>query len=610
MWIGGIAGVQCMPAEHTPLWGAPQPAWIADDTGTGGPHVAISAGSGCRLAIAGDCYATAADLDAGLDAVARRDWRALTGWPGSYWTVCDDGQETTVLTDVAGSMPVYYARHRGGTAWATQARPLADLTGAGIDYGALAAWMTCPAVPEAYPGGTTYTGVRRLPGGHALHVGGDGVPRVTRYEPEDEHQPFEDAAAALRDALMTAVSVRASRARRLSSDFSGGLDSTTLAILAVRAGCPLLALTHADPVIVNDDLDYAKRLAAGEDENLLTHVVAASGRLFFDDLDSAPRTDQPFADTARWAVHAGFRRPVAAHGSDIHMTGSGGDTILAAGPQALACLAPAGPGRPSEFLRRCTARARLRQLPVHSVVRSVIALSRTSYEQDLDRLADAIRNPAARPAGRATMSWTGRGRMAAWLTPDARSRLAGTITSASIPAGDLVPPVLRTAWNELREFGTYQAELDSAARAGGVPAHAVLLDNSVVHAAMSVPVVQRLSDDVQKPLLNAAFSGRLPDLLLRRPTKGGYDGSGYTGIQANAARLTDMAYRSPMVSGGLIDPGPVRDEITRMTAGAPGRMALLEAFVAADRWAAAQDSRPRVRWIEGNRNHASHRVRQ
>lgn len=604
MWIGGIAGAQCAPAEHTPLWEAPRPAWAVENTGETGLRVTFPAGSGCCLAIAGDCYATAADLDRGLDAVARRDWRTLAGWPGSYWAVCDDGQETTVLTDVAGSKPVYYTRYQGGTAWATQAGPLADLTGAGIDYGALAGWMTCPAVPEAYPGGTTYAGVRRLPGGHALHLGRDGVPRVTRYEPEDEHQPFEDAAVALREALMAAVRVRASRARRLSSDFSGGLDSTTLAILAVRAGYPVLALTHADPAIVNDDLEYAKRLADGEDEDLLTHVVAASGALFFHDLDSAPRTDQPLTDTARWAVHAGFRQPVIEYGSDIHMTGSGGDTHLSAGPQALACLAPAAPGRPAEFLRRCTTRARLRQLPVRSVVRSALALSRTSYEQDLGRLADAIRNPAARSAGRAAMSWTGHGRMAAWLTDGARRQLAGTITTASVPDGAPPPPVLRAAWNELREFGTYQAELDTAARADGVPAHAVLLDNSVVRAAMSVPVVQRLSDDVQKPLLSAAFRGTLPALLLRRPTKGGYDGSGYAGVQANAARLIEMARRSPLAAAGLIDPGPVQDEIARMAAGAPGRMAMLEAFVAADRWAAAQGSRPRVRWTEGGPDRA------
>lgn len=438
----------------------------------------------------------------------------------------------------------------------------------------------CPAVPEAYPGGTTFTGVHRLPGGHALHLDGNGRAHITRYEPEGGRESFDDAADALREALVTAVSVRAARARRLSSDFSGGLDSTTLALLATRAGHRVLAVTHEAPVIVNDDTEYAKRLAAGDD--LLTHVVAASGSLFFDNLETAPPTDQPLSDTARWAVHAGFRQPVRHYSTDVHLTGSGGDTLLSGGPQALACLALAGPVKSAEFVRLAAARARLRHLPVHAVVGSALALSRTSYEQSLDRLAAEIRRPSARPPGRSSVGWVGHARMAAWLTPDTREHLAAAIT-ASVPHGEFEPPAVRTAWNEVREFGTYQAELDAQAWAGGVPTCAPMLDNTVVRAAMSIPLQQRLSRTVQKPLLNAAFNGILPSLLLRRPTKGGYDGSGYAGI---------------------IDPQLVRDEIAALAAGVPGRMACLEAFIAADRWASSQDRRPRIRWRKGIPAHA------
>jgi asparagine synthase (glutamine-hydrolysing) len=260
MWIGGITGSDFMPVEHQKVWGFPRPVWAVGHTGAPWLRIASSAALNCRLVVAGDCYATDTELNSGLSAVARADWRALTNWPGSYWVACDDGRETIVLTDVAGSRPVYYTQHEGGTAWATQAAPLADLTGTGPDYQALAAWMTCPAVPEAYPGGTTFAGVRRLPGGCALRLYGNGEARVTRYEPENENQSFEGAANSLRAALVTAVSARGSRTRKLSSDFSGGLDSTTLALLAARAGFQVLAVTHEDPVIVNDDSEYAKRL--------------------------------------------------------------------------------------------------------------------------------------------------------------------------------------------------------------------------------------------------------------------------------------------------------------------------------------------------------------
>jgi asparagine synthase (glutamine-hydrolysing) len=194
--------------------------------------------------------------------------------------------------------------------------------------------------------------------------------------------------------------------------------------------------------------------------------------------------------------------------------------------------------------------------------------------------------------------------MAAWLTADAREQLAATITTASVPHAGSMPPDQRTAWNELREYGAYQAELDAQAGAGGIPAHAPMLDNAVVRAAMSIPVQQRLSDTVQKPLLNAAFSGILPALLLHRPTKGGYDGSGYAGIQANAARLTAMAARSRMADAGIVDPRPVQDDIARLAAGAPGRMASLETFIAAELWLDWQAQRPRVQWREGAPAHA------
>jgi hypothetical protein len=66
-----------------------------------------------------------------------------------------------------------------------------------------------------------------------------------------------------------------------------------------------------------------------------------------------------------------------------------------------------------------------------------------------------------------------------------------------------------------------------------------------------------------------AFSSVLPSLLLRRPAKGGYDGSGYAGIQANADQLTLMADRSRLADAGIIDPQPVRSEIARLAAGTP-----------------------------------------
>jgi asparagine synthase (glutamine-hydrolysing) len=341
--------------------------------------------------------------------------------------IADDGERTAVVTDVAGTKPVYYTRHGGEAVWATQSTALADLTGADIDYQAITARMVCPTVSEVCGAATTYTGIWRLPGGHVLHVGADdGTPWIHRYEPPNEQQPFEQAVLALREALMTVVDSRAAISQRLSSDFSGGLDSTSLALLAVRAGRPLLAVTHDDPTSSNDDLRYAKQLATGQP--LIAHVIVSDPvGLFFDGMDTAPLTDQPFTDAARWAMRAGYQHRVLTYGSDLHLTGDGGDTLLAASPSYLADLVAARPGQVRTLVRHAAARARLRHLPVHAILASAIALARTPYPQALRQLAADIITPRPRwdrAAATRRLRWCGtaaalaqRGRSSRWFQP-------------------------------------------------------------------------------------------------------------------------------------------------------------------------------------------------
>src|SRR5207248_433693 len=105
------------------------------------------------------------------------------------------------------------------------------------------------------------------------------------------------ASAVLRDVLLTAVERRMCGASNLSTDLSGGLDSSTLAVLAAQAGGRLVAVTYADPYAVNDeDVHFARTVAAAEPR--LHHVVVTGDEttLPFTALDSTPVTDEPTLD--------------------------------------------------------------------------------------------------------------------------------------------------------------------------------------------------------------------------------------------------------------------------------------------------------------------------
>jgi asparagine synthase (glutamine-hydrolysing) len=583
------------------LWRGERPVAASADPGQ--VRVAVDHEEGVRLAVVGDCYASESELAVGLAAARRGQWRALTRWPGSYWVVVDDGVSTTVLTDVAGTKPVYYAAHSGGTAWASQASLVAALTGVGFDMEAVTTRMVCPTVTEVCGDATAYSRIRRVPAGHALRIG-SGDRHVIGYEPLEEMLPFDQAADELRQALVTAVETRARASRHLSADFSGGLDSTSLALLAVRDGHPLLAITNDDATSANDDVRYARLLSAGQP--LITHVVVPGTGLFFDRMDQAPPTDQPFTDSARWAMRSGYQREVLAYGSDLHLTGAGGDTLLAASPSYLADLVSLHPGPARALLRHAVGRARLRHLPVRTVVASAVALSRRSYADALRELAAEVRLPAARwerAASSRRLRWCGSGGLALWLTPDARAQLVGRIEAAAedVDLGDM--PISRhRAWSELREFGAYQAELAAQTRAGGVNAHAPLLDNQVVRAAMAISVAQRQSVQVQKPLLGAALDGLVPKLLLERTTKGAYDGNAFTGLRTNADRIRCLLEGSRLAAAGLVDLDPVRAELERLIAGVPGRLASLETLITTELW--LTQSRPQAAWTRVERSHA------
>ncbi len=590
MWIAGSA-VDVAPERGVPGWVGEPAVWLVDAPAESWRVVSDDAGR--QLLVAGECYASTAELRAGLDAVHRKDWRALTLWPGSYWVVADDGATHAVLTDVCGSRPVYFTPWQGTMAWATKARPLAELVGAPLDLMAVVARMTCPTVPEVTGTETTYERVQRLPGGHALIITAGRHVTVTPYEKEGPSASFGEAAQALRSALTTATIMRAWSADRLSADFSGGLDSTSLALLAARSGKRVLAATRDDPASRNDDITYAERAA---DVSNVEHLVVANGEngLFFDRLLEGPRTDQPFSDAARWSMRSVLHQRVLEAGTDLHLTGSGGDAVLTASSTYLADLV-----RPTWLpllTRHASVRARLRQWPTSKVVKEAIRLSRVDQRQGLLQLADMI--DQARPeidTGRTmSLNWYSPLAVAGWLSHDARQELAdrARLEGERQDPSDRTPSV-RRSWDQLREFGTYQAELTAQLRATGIPAHAPMLDNAVVRACMSVVPHQLQSIAMQKPLLEAALRGWVPEFILRRPTKGAYDGNAYTGVRRNIAMLRGLLDNSVLADHGLLDRATAQRHLARIAAGAPGRFASLEALIATELWLQTEATDPK-----------------
>ncbi|MFI8460883.1 asparagine synthase-related protein [Kitasatospora sp. NPDC085464] len=460
------------PIAARPLWTGPDPLWAVGDwrpeeirlvTLRPGAPAAVSTGptapdpvedtpATTRLAVLGHCGATDAELAAGLAGARGGAVRHLTAWPGSYTVVLRAGTRSTLLlTDLAGAQPVFHTPWAGGTAYATAALPLADLVGAALDTGHLAARLACPESPEALGTGTPYLGVQQVPPGHVLGIRG-GRPYLSGYDdPVSAEQPRDEAPAVreLTRALLESVRSRvrttapvldpAGRAR-LGVDLSYGTASATVALLAAavplppvpaatvpaprapgaagaaglpgvapgvrngavkgswaRAAAPEPAAPEQLAAVTLGETEPPATLALAPDTPRLRHTVLDPGpdTLPYAGLRTDPQagrlTDEPGPELVA-AARAEAR--FDAGGTD-HLTGYGARQVLDGHPARLADLIRAG--RPRELLPPVAALAGADRAVAGvltgalrtplTVVRAAHRLSRVGYAEALDEAA-------------------------------------------------------------------------------------------------------------------------------------------------------------------------------------------------------------------------------
>lgn len=179
--------------------------------------------------------------------------------------------------DRLGIKPFVYRRADGELLFASEAKAiLAAMPGAPrADIGAVTEYLVAPF----------FSGVARpmfadmdyLAPGHALHVDQDGV-RVDRWSvdpsPADTTMAWEDGVEAMRQHLARAVERTLVADAPVGLFLSGGLDSTLIGALAVRAGMSPQAFTIA--FAGHDRYDYATSLIVGSDDQPFAEAAATA----------------------------------------------------------------------------------------------------------------------------------------------------------------------------------------------------------------------------------------------------------------------------------------------------------------------------------------------
>ncbi|MGW2324729.1 albusnodin/ikarugamycin family macrolactam cyclase [Streptomyces sp. NPDC001700] len=591
-WEGGPA------ADRRPVKGTAVPG-LGSVWSVGWPagRVLTAAAAGAALAVVGHCGASARQVREALPVVRARGWRALTRWPGSYLTLARSDDTVAVIGDLAGQHSVYFRQHAGGTWWATAAQPLAAFDAAPVDPTALAAHLAF-GQPDVLADRSLFRAVTRVPTGHLLLITPEGA-RVEPYEPTT-YAPvdLEQAAPLVRAALTEAVASRI-EGGPVSADLAG-LDSTTLACLAARQHGLVTAVTFADERLRDDDLAYARRTAAAT-PGLRHQVVLGGADIVYyaglEDLARLPFTDAPNAYVVTASIKRAVLDTVVAQGPGVHLSGAAGDAVLSAPSAYLADLLRERQRR--RAMRHALGHARLRHTSPRAVWGRARPAARTDLAGTWRELGAELRGPAREwaPQAQRPLAWTPLLATADWMSRDVRQLLADALDRA---AEELThAPVRLAEWSDrqdLARVGANTSGLRQIALAEyGIELSAPYLDNEVIRACLAVPADQRGAPGRYKPLLAAAFTGTgvLPDFVLTRITKGGFNALAYAGLTRHTSVLLDLlGPNSRLAALGLVSQAPVAAMLARAAAGQPTAQAAVHLVVAAEIWLRHLDSAP------------------
>ena len=356
---------------------------------------------------------------------------------------------------------------------------------------------------------TAWRGITRLEPGHLLICGPDHLPRISRYWTlEPSHERPENVPEALREALYRATRVRM-RGGKVGSMLSGGMDSSTISILARDIQAPQPVPTFLLVFPGNAEMDeraYMEAvLATG---GFAPHWLEARSGGTFDMADLLlAEQGQPFMAPSLPVSHAIYPAAAAA-GVKVLLDGHGGDEIISYGASRVAELMAQGDWR--QVWRESVGLAALQQRPRRDVFLELV--SRGAGSRLVRGLARRL-GPAAPTAD--TTFW--RRLVRADLTE--RSDLIAR-TRAANSNGRPIPEVEAHAHGIVSPRSALGFEvLSRMAARNRLEARYPFFDRRVIELCIAQPAAAKMRDGWTRVLLRDAMRDVLPEAILRRRDK-------------------------------------------------------------------------------------------
>ena len=451
----------------------------------------------------------------------------------------DERRVLTLAADPFGEKPLYWALEGGRLVFGSDIRALLQVQPglARAREGVLPAYLALgqmPPVDESF-----LAGVRRLPAAHVLRFAA-GRATVARYwTPRRVPVPasYPDAVQALREELVASIRLRLRSDVPVGTSLSGGVDSSAIVCLSAE-----LAGDHRRHAFTarfrgyeRDEWQYAQAVAQAAGV-VVHHSVEPTPAELLEDLDALVcDQEEPFGSLsiyAQWCVmkaarEAGVTVLLDGQGADELFggyDGIGGWTVRSLGRRAMLRAAGAGRAPRSELARAIGAEL----LP--AAVRRRHRRGRCSPYVTAAVAAAAVRTEAAPVPGGADSSPLRR---------------------------ELLREAFQTSLPELLRY----ADRDSMAH--GREARMPFLDRRIAEFALSLPPQFLHRGGVRKAILRDAVRGLVPDVVLDRTDKVGFEPpqAAWLRDEAVMARVAEVVLDRAATGAALYDRGALEADV-------------------------------------------------
>jgi asparagine synthase (glutamine-hydrolysing) len=570
------------PVEGKNIWGNKNPFWIC------GPwqkcELRIITEGSFRLALIGNCLVSDSIIVETLKtAIRKNEYSELALLRGNYNVVLQNENNIYIFTDISGLRPIFYYVSDSFIIYSSCSVAIQQLLNLEVDPSWLATNLIYP-MPELLYSQSPFQNVQVIPVGHYLQVTLGEITCRKYWSIPDGTCDLQQSAKCLRDQLLAAIEGRTSFYDKITSDLSGGMDSTSLALLAAKR--LTIQNRELDTITIesrheSEDINWAKQAASFYPNILPKFLKSHELPVTYSNLEEIPLTDEPAQIANDMGRFLHIMEAIRSKKSQLHMTGDGGDAIFCVSDSYLADILTAR--KLKKFSQHSTELALLRKCSPLALIINSVLLCRTPYRSWLLQQARQLKkgqNPNEFALGWSLCTTS------SMLYPQESVNLVSTklqkYATTAIPFSKR--PGQHNSVVTIYDMGRYCRILQQLGDTYGVNLSFPYLDSPIINACLNSRVEERTTPTAFKQILCKALYQDLPEIVLTRTTKGDYTADMIDGIKQNLDTITELFQNSRLADMSLINLKEFYDIMKNSSSGIIKDLPKVDAVIATEFW--------------------------